>query len=286
MTDVAGKKFTSLEKKYQNRIYDFDLSIVYIDQKLNPDFDQVDHFVRLNNKPYPIKNDSFEMWNSYMNKDIIERIKKLNQAHEEWFYYRVNNKRRVNEELLTAFTYLEYVEQYQEDTTLFDQISIYQYSNSINIRIKSRDSITRFLKLSINLEEETIRQDTLKSIRKVEDVIQKLEELLTPNDIIPENKNEYLKRELDNLFNTENAIYRAQKNLYIIWLILTKIDQSQIAKRKADLKKDIESFFQYFGKVFHQNLSSENEADITETFKNKVESIWNNYSDNTVQKSA
>ena len=34
-------------------------------------------YIRLNNKPYPVKDNSFEMWNSYFERSIIEKIKNL-----------------------------------------------------------------------------------------------------------------------------------------------------------------------------------------------------------------
>ncbi|MCI5223700.1 MAG: DUF262 domain-containing protein [Candidatus Electrothrix sp. AR4] len=75
---IKGKKYGDLGEDYQERIWDFELSVVYIDQKLNKRFDPIDLFIRLNNKPYPVKDHTFEMWNSYSERSIIDKIKNIN----------------------------------------------------------------------------------------------------------------------------------------------------------------------------------------------------------------
>jgi len=45
---------------------------VEIGEQLNPQFNPVDLFIRLNDKPYPIKENSFEMWNSWVDAGVIE----------------------------------------------------------------------------------------------------------------------------------------------------------------------------------------------------------------------
>jgi len=272
MTEVKGLKFEELDEKYQNQIYDFDLSIVYIDQKLNPDFDPIDQFIRLNNKPYPVRANTFEMWNSYMNREIIEKVKNISRTYDKWFYYRINNKRMVNEELLMVFTFFEFAECYLEDETLFDQLIVFQTSDAINIRIKRKESITDFLKSSLEIDQEEAKHQTLVSIDGVEKVIQKIEALLEPAGGFPDNKEEYLKKAVDELLNMEKAVYRSQKNLYGIWIILTRIRLNQVKKHKEALKEDIKTFYKFLLEPL-----PENNVEITKIFKNRVEAIWNTY---------
>ena len=62
-----------------------DLWVIEINEKINPEFDPIDLFVRLNNKPYPIKKDTFEMWNSFVSRNIIETIKLIYNKNSKWF---------------------------------------------------------------------------------------------------------------------------------------------------------------------------------------------------------
>ena len=75
--DIEGKKFSQLSAVHQDRILDFDLWIIEISEKSNPDFDPIDLFIRLNYKPFPILENTFEMWNSYVDRDIIGKVKSI-----------------------------------------------------------------------------------------------------------------------------------------------------------------------------------------------------------------
>ncbi len=57
--------YNDLDEQLQDKILDFELFVVEIQENINPEFNPVDLFVRLNNKPYPIRENSFEMWNSW-----------------------------------------------------------------------------------------------------------------------------------------------------------------------------------------------------------------------------
>ena len=87
-----------------------DLWVIEINEKINPEFDPIDLFVRLNNKPYPIKKDTFEMWNSFVSRNIIETIKLIYNKNSKWFYIRKNNSRMENENLVTTLAYFNYME--------------------------------------------------------------------------------------------------------------------------------------------------------------------------------
>ena len=63
-------------------ILNFDLWTIEINQKNNLNFDQIDLFIRLNSKPYPIKENTFEMWNSYISSDLVETLKKIHKRNE------------------------------------------------------------------------------------------------------------------------------------------------------------------------------------------------------------
>ncbi|MCH2174895.1 MAG: DUF262 domain-containing protein [Lentisphaeria bacterium] len=86
LKELKGKRFDSLTEKLQDKILDARLSIIEIDASVNEYFNPVDLFIRLNNKPYPIKENSFEMWNSFVDNEIISPIRDLTKNNIDWFY--------------------------------------------------------------------------------------------------------------------------------------------------------------------------------------------------------
>ena len=137
LNELSGKRFGDLELQLQEKIRDFALWVIEIDEKNNPDFDPVDLFIRLNYKPYPIKDNTFEMWNSYIDKDIIETIKSIYIKYNTWLYLRKDssNTRMENEDLITSLVYLEFKSQninINFKNTL-EFLDIYKTTDKINI---------------------------------------------------------------------------------------------------------------------------------------------------------
>jgi len=144
---LDGKNIKTLESELVKKINNFDLWIIEINHRYNKDFEPIDLFLRLNSKPYPIKENTFEMWNSYINKDILEKIKSLLKENEEWFYFRKNNSRMENEFIYTALVYLQY-ELNNPTSENLKPLDYYKIVDKINFRIRSKTEITKFLESS------------------------------------------------------------------------------------------------------------------------------------------
>ena len=97
-----AKKFTDLSREDQKKISNFDLWTIEINQNSNENFEPVDLFVRLNNKPYPIKDDTFEMWNSFISRDIIDEVRSVSNNYKGWFYIRKSPTRMENENICAS----------------------------------------------------------------------------------------------------------------------------------------------------------------------------------------
>ena len=81
-----GKRYSDILSEVEDTILDFDLDEIEISQDLNEDFEATDLFIRLNSKPYPIKPNTFEMWNSIVDKDVIQLIREITAKYVSWFY--------------------------------------------------------------------------------------------------------------------------------------------------------------------------------------------------------
>lgn len=246
LSELNGKKYRDLDSKIKDKILDFNLAVVFIEEKMNPNFNKIDLFIRLNNKPYPIKDNSFEMWNSYVDKQVISSIKENVKTHSSWFYLKSYNSdtRMENEELYTALTYLEYKKDNEniKDITSCRFLSIYQKENNIYLRVKEKPDLTRILN-SVTTQESDKRK-FIGSIRNVETFIKKLKLILLDKDIPDEKMGEYLKTELNTLFSPDKrGTRRTTQSFYSLWIILYDIKMEMVRKYRHDMKKEISDIY-------------------------------------------
>ncbi|MHC9387727.1 GmrSD restriction endonuclease domain-containing protein [Clostridioides difficile] len=247
LEELNGRKFNELDDKLQDRIFDFNLSIVRIDEDRNLNFNPIDLFIRLNNKPYPIRENTFEMWNSYIDKDIITSVKSRLSKNEDWFYFRKNNKRMVNEELYTILAYICYKNKYEhlEDKKIPD---MYQKGERINFRIQDKKNITKILTYAS--EEINYKRKFLDSIKEVESFIKNLRLILVDKDITVDNTNSYLRKELNTIFGLrDNAPRRSLQDFYALWYILNTLNYHMILKYREEIKEELAMIFMYMKNV-------------------------------------
>lgn len=269
MKDLNGKRFKELGEELQNRIYDFNLSLVTIDAKLNPKFDPIDLFLRLNNKPYPIRDHSFEMWNSYIAKDIITKIKSKVEKQQFWFHLRVDNRRMENEELYTTLAYLEYQTKVAHDDP-FTLLHVYARGVRINSRIVRKGAVTKLLR--VVSENEPDFRKFLEALKNVDSFISKVRLIVLDKNA----DDNYLKNELNAMFQAQTV--RTSNMFYILWLILHKIDESMIREHRTILKNEITALMTFIKDT--TPLKAEVQADGLELFKAQVYELWSRFQKN------
>jgi hypothetical protein len=260
LKELGGKKYTELDEDLQGSILDFELSLVYIGEKLNKEFDPIDLFIRLNNKPYPVKDHSFEMWNSNSERSIIDKIKRLTEKYK-WFNYRKDNRRMDNEELFTVFSYLSS----KDRNTVFDTIDIYNSSpRPLTFRL-SKIEITNWL----NFEDLIQREKIIVCIDNMEFFIQKVEVLAQSFRQSAEEEN------LELLFNKLLGVKgktRQQKPFYILWFLLLGIDKLTIDKQSTAIAHEVTSFF-----ANNQHLSKHDTLTAKDIFRQNIEDFWDKF---------
>ena len=119
--------------------------MIEINEKNNPDFEPLDLFIRLNNKPYPIKDDTVEMWNSYLDRDLINTIKSSYRNNASWFFMRKTSTRMENENNYSVLSYFNYLKQNGCDLTENGPLDIYKIGGRIAIRLRSKGDISKVL---------------------------------------------------------------------------------------------------------------------------------------------
>lgn len=228
---------------YIDNILDFTIDVVEIDAAQNPEFNSIDLFLRLNTKPYPIKPDSFEMWNAYVTQAITKKIKNIASPYEGKIF-RKKDTRMSNEELITALAYLHYQKTYK-NAKYFDLLTIYIRDKHVCARISSKDRITKMLeslthKDIVNFE---------KSIDGVSTFINKL--CLVVGD------DGY---HLPMLLGTS---HKTDQNFYFLWIFLENLSMEYIQSHKDGVFQNIQKVFKIIAdapkeldlEVFINNLS-------------------------------
>ncbi|ELI8163553.1 DUF262 domain-containing protein, partial [Yersinia enterocolitica] len=254
LKEFNGRKFSSLPENYIEKLYDFDINIIEIDAKVNDNFDPIDLFIRLNNKPYPIKDNSFEMWNSTVNYSIIKEIKTLTNNHLKWFYLRVTNIERINdrmenEEMISVLAYLQYIKKHDEKTS---GVEFYLKQDRLSCRISNKSAITNFLQ---GLDED-LNKKTLFSycIEDIDTFIRKLRHVLVSG--VDEMEDADLSNELNDLINIKKSsgFKRTLQDIYLLWMVLSEIELGAVIINHESIKEDLLSLIKKMKNVTNEKV--------------------------------
>ncbi|MFN1215792.1 DUF262 domain-containing protein [Chryseobacterium kwangjuense] len=265
LNDINGYTYGKLNEEYKDKILDFTIDIIIIEEALNEKFDATDLFIRLNNKPYPIKENSFEMWNSTVDGEVIQKIKKITNDNIDWFFVKETadnveerNDRMENEEFVTSLSYLTY---HCVDRKLgFDKVvGFFQRIDEITCRLKYKTGLTEFL---VRLENEAIEKTNfLDSIEKTSHIIDSLKVFFN---------NQNLKENLNEILNVENksSFRRSLQDFYIMWIYLLSFEKyAQINNEKIlGIQELLKEFRNVNGTII--------DSDFVERYKNKLQNLY------------
>lgn len=232
-----GKKYSEIIKEVEDTILDFDIDEIEISQDLNPQFEPTDLFIRLNSKPYPIKPNTFEMWNSTVDKDVIQLVKNITNKYVSWFYIKApettdsdkRNDRMQNEELITILSYLCYNTLKKEKITKV--LGFYPRLEKFTCRLKTKSTLTEILE---DFEfRPTEKEFFLKSIHKTDSIIEIIQNVLLDGNATKDTFNAILNIKQHPRFS------RSNQELYIIWILLDNISIEVAKQNKVKLLNDI-----------------------------------------------
>ncbi|MBE7681498.1 DUF262 domain-containing protein [Paenibacillus sp. P13VS] len=224
----------SIDAKFIDKILDFQLDVVEIDAEQNPHFNNIDLFLRLNTKPYPIKPNTFELWNAYVDKDIIMSIRKISNEYSGKIF-RAQDTRMRNEELITSLAYMDYKRKLTGNE-LRSVLTVYIRSGRVSARIKEKADITKILS-DITNKDATVFEESVEKVLVFIDKINKL----TDND-----------NSLINVIfshKSKSNSSRTDQNFYFLWILLDKISESYIMENKHTLIKKITAVYQMIQKA-------------------------------------
>lgn len=260
LTELNGKSYLELSQEQKDKILDFIIDEIIIEERINEGFESTDLFIRLNQKPYPIRQNTFEMWNSTVDKDIIQKIKTVTNKHILWFFSRgINVEERTdrmdNEELITILSCIVYYNKNNEHG--YGKIlGLFPRQDRITCRLKNKNSLTDFLnKLEKNASE---KETFFECIDKTDKLIDFLGRLL----------NNPSKEKLNNLLNVKESkqFVRSFQDFYIIWLILDKVPLDISVDEYDNILNDITSSLRMLKNADNKAIDEQYEID----FKKKI----------------
>lgn len=276
LRQLEKKKFEELDINLQDKIYDFPLLVVEINEKANPLFQPVDLFIRLNNKPFPIPENSFEMWNAWVKKDLIDEIKKNTSKHKSWFYItRGKNDygdRMLNEELYTLLVYIDYHKTSGKGKSV-GVLDIHLRNNSINARIKDKRDVTKLLQ-SASTDIESL-QLFRESIKHIEGFIKVLKLILLDKDIENSDMSNFLGNELNAIFDAGRelqVLVRRFQDFYMLWYILSDLNYQMAKFHREKIKQLLKEIF-----IYMKNPSKADPEIVMKGFNEKLEIMKSGY---------
>lgn len=224
--DIEGVE--KINKYYKDRILDFQIDIVEINQSQNPKFSPIDLFLRLNSKPFPIEPNTFEMWNAYVSKHYVETIKALAKEYSRKLLKPVDTRMK-NEELITMLAYLAYIEK-KDNTKPSEYLNIFVRNQRVNARFGTKGNITT------KLGEISSTNDPLfgESLNDVRDFFEKLK-ILCGDDFSDFNKMLGHSR--------KNAQSRTNQNFYLLWIAVSHIGTTHVQNSKEQIFEQIRRLF-------------------------------------------
>ena len=237
LTKYNNKNYHDIMNEVEDTILDFDIDEIEISEELNPNFEPTDLFIRLNNKPYPIRLNSFEMWNSICDKDVIEKIKNITRCYSEWFYSvkpKIDEQgealdRMQNEELVTILSFLCY--SYMKGQNFCKVLGFYPRLQKFTCRIKTKNAITTILD---GLEDKSLeKQVFMSAIEKTESIIKIIRDILLDGSPTKDSFNEILNVKKNSTFS------RSNQEFYLLWEILMNVSSKDANNKKQILLNDI-----------------------------------------------
>lgn len=227
LSEQNGKTIDSIEESFEECILEFPLDIIEIDGVQNPAFSPIDLFLRLNTKPYPIKENSFEMWNAYVDKGIVLRVKEISKKYQGSVFRNKDNRMKL-EELIISLAYLDYRLSNGFD---FSQIvNVYKRNDRISARIMSKDQVTKTLGDVSNSDVNGFMQ----SVENVDIFAKKIVAIVSGDTTKIRDLVSHLRK---------GTNYKADQNYYFLWVLLNNISLEFIEDNQERLYKEIQKVF-------------------------------------------
>lgn len=240
LKELKGKDVDGLSSEFKDKILDFQMDVIEIDGNQNPDFKAIDLFLRLNTKPYPIKDNTFEMWNAYLDKRIIIKAKELTEKYEGKVF-RPRETRMKVEELITSLAYIDY--KIKRGVNISSVLCVFVKDERLCARLMSKAQMTK------QLNEISVKNPEA-FIKSLDNVALFAEKLL----FLTNGEKESMKQMVSHL--RKRVAFKTDQNFYCLWFLLKDIEIDFILEHKHVVFERIRNKFNEF-QNFKKTLNKE-----------------------------
>ena len=227
LNGMSADRLRQEHPEYYDKILDFNIDIIEIDEQQNERFSPVDLFQRLNQKPFPIEPNSFEMWNAYIDQKIADRAKEIVARYPGPFFAQ-NNVRMKNEELVSILAYASYASQNEAVDTVF---SAFVRGDRIDVRLEGdKLKVTKALDAASDKDVPGF----LKALSDVDAFLAKLVQLTGSGF-----------SELRSLVSPRGKLRKniSNRDAYILWMMLLNVTPEDIDRHKSAVLYVLRSTF-------------------------------------------
>lgn len=233
LSELKGVNIDNISEMFKDKILDFPMDIIEIDGNQNPAFSPIDLFLRLNTKPYPIQENTFEMWNAYLDKEIVLKVKDLANKYSV-IVFRPQDPRMKLEELITSLAYIDY--KVTNGSEINNVLCMYKRNERFCARLMSKTQMTKQLyDISINNKD-----NFMLALENVETFAKKVLFLI-------DNDSSQIKK----LFNhsRKGTSYKTDQNFYFLWLMLSRITIQEIQTKRKEIFNKVRDAFDYLQNI-------------------------------------
>lgn len=174
------------------------------------------------------------MWNSYIDRGLIDTIKTSYQNSSSWFFMRKKGNRMENENNYTVLSYFNYLDLKPEPLGEKLPFDIYKIGSRINFRLRSKGDISKVL------EDPDKKEEFLYAINHFElSFILNLKMLLTDDD---DDSDRTLSKNLDEILVVENG-KRTQQSFYALWYFISGLKTESFKTNARQMRRDVRELF-------------------------------------------
>lgn len=171
----SSKHEKNLTKEYQNKILNYELVIISIDDNNNKSFSAVEHFIRLNKNASTIKENSYRMWSLICDIKILNYEKSITQKYQNIILPPLNQKRSANMLTFKLASLFYYQKEKEIKPNDFSNIKVTNILKEFN---KNKEIFMFKEPEKINL----LRNEFLDILNEVDQFYEKINSLLIKNN--------------------------------------------------------------------------------------------------------
>lgn len=256
LTELNGQTYNGinrtkmLEEKYKRKILDYDLGIVVANEKDAINFDDREHFVRLNGSFK--KKPQFNTWYSIFDTEVLETIKNIALKHKDKIFSKNEND---NNNIIIRLAYLE--SEYKNKQDLKSKVSVSEIETWL---VKLENTKAELIKNNNDEPIKIMRKKYINAINEMDCKLSYIEKWIKEK-----------KLNIFEIFNQKNKNSKP-KQFICLYQLLKNISPNTLYSRSEEIVSILNNFY----KEIKNNLNQKEIVKLIEFYKTKIDILDDN----------